>query len=192
MPASGSHVEVEIRLHDHLFGVTPEMEAELLRDALHGVVVEEDLCRDTPQMLGAADLEETAQEQGADAPALEAVADEDRELSLVGDGAAAAEAGYAHDLTLFGLGVGPFGDERHLAVVVDKADARQALVCRALVEVHHVEVAHVDALFGEGLVEPHHKGFVFGPYRAYRHGSAVAQLFVGDVLLGVRADRGSW
>src|SRR5215213_1207886 len=147
MTASGSHVEIEIRLHDHLLSVAPEMEAEFLRDALHRVVIEEDLCCDASQMLGAADLEETAQEQRADAPTLEAVADEDRELSLVGDGAAAAEAGYAHDLMVFGLGVGPFGNERHLAVVVDKADARQALVGRALVEVHHVKVAHVNALF---------------------------------------------
>jgi hypothetical protein len=65
-------------------------------------------------------------------------------------------------------------------------------VGRALVEVHHVEVAHVDALFREGLVESHHQGLVFGPDRAYSHGRAVAQLFVGDVLFRVRTDRGSW
>jgi hypothetical protein len=83
-------VEVEIRLHDHLFEVAAEVEAELLRDALHGAVVEEYLCCDTMQILGAAYLEEAAQEQCADAPALEAVADENRELGLVGGGAAAA------------------------------------------------------------------------------------------------------
>src|SRR3712207_1734582 len=33
---------------------------------------------------------------------------------------------------------------------------------------------------------------VFGSDRAYRHGRAVAQLFVGDVLFRVRTDRGSW
>jgi hypothetical protein len=86
--------EVEIRLHDHLFGVAAEVEAELLRYALHGAVVEEYLCGDTTQILGAGDLEEASQEQGADAPTLEAVADEDRELRLVEDGAAAAQAGY--------------------------------------------------------------------------------------------------
>src|SRR5215208_4685145 len=192
MTASGSHVEIEIRLHDHLLSVAPEMEAEFLRDALHRVVIEEDLCCDASQMLGAADLEETAQEQRADAPTLEAVADEDRELSLVGDGAAAAQAGYAHDLTFPGHWVGLLGDQRHLTVVVYKADARQALVGGALVEVHHVEVAHVDALFREGFVEAHHQGLVFGSDRAYRHGRAVAQLFVGDVLFRVRTNRGSW
>ena len=109
-----------------------------------------------------------------------------------GDGAAAAQAGYAQDLPFPGLWVGLLGDQRHLAVVVYKADARQALVGRTLVEVHHVEVAHVDALFGEGLVEAHHQGLVLGPDRAYRHWRAVAQLFVGDVLLRVRTDRRSW
>src|SRR5829696_8583576 len=192
MTASGSHVEIEIRLHDHLLSVAPEMEAEFVRDALHRVVIEEDLCCDASQMLGAADLEEAAQEQCADAPALEAVADEDRDLSFVEDGAAAAQAGYAHDLTFPRLWIGVFGDQSHLAVVVYKADACQALVGCALGEVHHVEVAHIDALFREGLVESHHQGLVFGPDRAYRHGRAVAQHFVGDVLFRVRTDRGSW
>ena len=96
-----------------------------------------------------------------------------------GDGAAATQAGYAHDLSFPGLWVGLLGDQRHLAVVVYKADARQALVGRTLVEVHHVEVAHVDALFREGLVEAHHQGFVFRPDRAYRHWCAVAQLLRG-------------
>ena len=59
----------------------------------------------------------------------------------------------------------------------------------ALGQVHHVEVAHVDALLGERLVELHHQGLVLGPDRAYRHGRAVAQLFVGDVLRGVGTDR---
>src|SRR5215208_2876695 len=183
---------VEIRLHDHLFGVAAEVEAELLQDALHGAVIEEYLCGDTTQTLGAGDLEEATQEQGAHTPALEMVVDEDRELRLFGDGAAAAQAGYAHDLTFPRLCIGVFGDQRHLAVVVYKADACQAFVGRALVEVHHVEVAHVDALFREGLVEAHHQGLVFGPDRAYRHGRAVVQLFVGDVLFRVRTDGGSW
>src|SRR5215204_3634953 len=175
-------VEVEIRLHNHLFGVAAEVEAEFLRDLLHGAVVEEYLRCNTTQILGAGDLEEAAQEQCADAPALEAVADEDRDLSFVEDGAAAAQAGYAHDLTFPRLWSGVFGDQRHLAVVVYKADARQALVGRALVEVHHVEVAHVDALFREGLVEANHERLVFGPDRPYRRGRSVAQLFVGDLL----------
>src|SRR5215210_2025404 len=153
---SGSRVKVKVRLHHHLLGVAAEMEAELLEDVLHGAVIEEDLCGDTPQILGAADFEELVQEECTDAPALEAVADEHRELCLVGDGAAAAEAGYSHDLTLSRLGIGVFGDERHLAVVVYKADACQALVGCALVEFHNVKVAHIDALFREGLVELYH------------------------------------
>src|SRR3712207_4247421 len=88
-------VEVEVGLHDHLVGIAVEVEAELLADALHGVVLEEDVGGYAPQLLGAADLEELAQEQGTEAPALGEVGDEDGELRLVGGAAAAAEAGGA-------------------------------------------------------------------------------------------------
>src|SRR5215211_6645009 len=151
LPALGRLMEVQVRLDYHLFGVAAEVETELPGDMLHGAVIEEDLCGDALQVLGAADFEETVQEESADAPALEAVADEHRELCLLGGGAAAAQAGYPHDLTLPRFGICVLGDERHLAVVVYKADTCQALVGRALVQFHHVEVAHIDALFRESL-----------------------------------------
>src|SRR4028119_515293 len=84
-------VEVEVGLHDHVLVIATEVEAEALADALHGAVVQEDLGGDAPEPLGAADLEEPAQEQGAQAPALEVVADQDGELGPAGGGGAAAE-----------------------------------------------------------------------------------------------------
>src|SRR5215203_780867 len=182
-------VEIEVRSHDHLLCIAAEVEAELFGDVLHGAVVEEDLCGDASEVFCAAHFEDSAHEQGTDAPALEAVADQDREFGLVGGCAAAAQAGDAQDLAFSRIGVGVLGDQGQLAVIVYIADAGQALVGRALGEVHHVKVAHVDALFGERLVELHHQGLVFGPDRAYRHRGAVAQLFVGDVLCGIGAYR---
>jgi hypothetical protein len=49
------------------------VEAEVSADALHGVVIEKDVGGYAPEALGAAYLEELAQEKGADALALEAV-----------------------------------------------------------------------------------------------------------------------
>src|SRR3712207_9350123 len=101
---------------------------------LHGVVLQEDICGDAPEALEAPDLQELAHEQGAEAPALESVPYEDRELCLFRNAAAAAEAADAQYLLLPGLWVRVFGDEGHLAVVVYKADAGQALVGCAPVE----------------------------------------------------------
>src|SRR5918995_4433929 len=110
-------MEVEIGLHYHLLSIAVEVEAQGFGDALHGVVVEEDLRGDAFEALGAAYLEEPVKEHSTDAPALEAVADQDRELGFIGDGAVAAEAGDAQDLTLSRLPGRMFGDQRHLAVV---------------------------------------------------------------------------
>ena len=62
----------------------PEAETQPLADALHGAVLGEDLGRDTPEALVAGDLEEALQQLGAQALMLERVANEDRELSLIG------------------------------------------------------------------------------------------------------------
>src|SRR5215210_3876912 len=141
--------KVQIRLYDAFFEVAAQTEAELLAEVLHGAVLKEDLGGDPAQPLGLADLEELLEQDSPEALALEAVVHENGELGLVGDGVVPAEAGYAQDLRLPGLGVLALGDEGHLAVVVYKADARQALVGSSTREVHRVEVAHVDAPVGE-------------------------------------------
>ncbi len=57
-PALFSLVEVEIRLYDAFFGVTPQVEAELLEEALRSAVFAEDVGGDATQALGSAGLEE--------------------------------------------------------------------------------------------------------------------------------------
>src|SRR3712207_8656326 len=95
---------------------------------LHGVVLQEDICGDAPEALEASDLQELAHEQGAEAPALEGVPYEDRELCLFRNAAAAAEAGEAQYLLLTGLWGRVFGEEGQRPVGGYKADAGQALV----------------------------------------------------------------
>src|SRR3712207_7287072 len=55
--------------HNHLLCVAVEVEAEVSTDALHWVVLEEDVGGHAPQALGATYRQELAQEQGAQAPA---------------------------------------------------------------------------------------------------------------------------
>src|SRR5215210_336465 len=183
--------KVQIRLYDALFEGAAQAEAELLAEALHGAVFEEDLGGDPAQPLGLADLEELLEQDGPEALALEAVVHENGELGLIGDGVVPAETGYAQDLRLPGLGVLALGDEGHLAVVVYKADAREALVGGPAGEVHRVEVAHVDAALGERLVELDHQRLVLGPDGTHGYGRAVFQLRVADVLIGVGPNGGS-
>ena len=63
------------------------------------------------------------------------------------------------------LRVARLGHQRHVAVVVDEADAREPLVGDALPQLHHVEVAEVHGPLGQGLVELHHQRLVLGPNR---------------------------
>ena len=62
------------------------------------------------------------------------------------------------------------GHQRHLAVVVDEADPGQPLVGDAPAQLQGLEVAQVDGVLGQLLVEPHHQRLVLGPDRADRDG----------------------
>ena len=84
------------------------------------------------------------QERGAQSQPLEAVADQESELGLVRPPDLAQPAD-AQDLVVAGRGFVAFGDQRHLAVVVDEADPGQALVGDARAQLHRVEVAERDA-----------------------------------------------
>ena len=92
-----SRSEVDDRLDDHVGGLVAQAEAELLADVLHLVVLGEDLGRDALERLVAADLDEAAEELGAEPLALEAVDDEEGELGLV-DAVELPQAADAEDL----------------------------------------------------------------------------------------------
>ncbi len=75
---------------------------------------------------------------------------------------------------LAGLGVGPLGDQDHLAVVVDEADPRQPLVRDPRAQLHRVEVAERDGPLGKRAVERDQQGSSSG--RIGRSGAARAVL----------------
>ena len=86
-------------------------------------------------------------------------------------------------------GVALFGHQRHLAVVVDEADARQPLVRDALAETDEVQVAQIHAPLRQGLVELHHQRLVLGADGADGDLGAVLERPRSDVLRRVGADR---
>ena len=81
-----------------------------------------------------------------------------------------------------------FGDQGHLAVVVNEADARQPLVRDTLREAERVEVAKIDALLRQPFVKFHHQRLVFRANRTERHTQAVARFHRKDVIRGIGAD----
>ena len=83
-----------------------------------------------------------------------------------------------------GDGVLALGDQRHLAVVVDEADARQPLVRHALAELERMEVAERDAALGERLVELDQQRLVLGPDRPDQERGPAPGGPGGDVLRG--------
>ncbi len=68
---------------------------------------------------------------------------------------AAVQFAYASDRQnlVFAIAALALGHQRHLAVVVDEADARQPLVRGALRQLQRLEVAQIDAALRQLLVE---------------------------------------
>ena len=75
-------VEVQVRFHDHLLRVSFYLEAELFTQALHGTVVVQDVGGYAAQAFFTPDFQQMGQQGGAEALALEVVADEHGELGL--------------------------------------------------------------------------------------------------------------
>src|SRR5690606_28301777 len=98
------------------------------------------------------------------------------------------EAPDPDDLRLSAGRIAMLGDERHLPVVVDEADAGQALVRRPLVELQIAEVARVDRLVGERLVEADHERLILGPDGTDRQLLAARRRPAADVLRRVGPD----
>ena len=59
---------------------------------------------------------------------------------------------------------------------VDAAGAASALVLRALLQIHQMEVAQVHGALAERLVEAYHCRFVFGTDRSNSERSSITQL----------------
>ena len=78
--------------------------------------------------------------------------------------------------------------QRDLAVVIDEADARQAFVRDALIQLHRMEVAEVHAALGELFVEPDHERLIFRTNRPDRYRHAPFYLPDAGVLRRIGAD----
>src|SRR5690606_31545688 len=143
-PGSLRAGRVAQRLHgaDHPVGRGGDVEAEGAGHPLHRAVLREDLADDAAEPLGPAHLDEPPEQLAAEPLPLHVVADEQGELAVAGAGEADEPADAEERLAP--LRVASHGDEGHLAVVVDEAEAGEALVGHAPAQLHQRGVAEVD------------------------------------------------
>src|SRR5947207_15408078 len=108
-------------------GLTLEREAQVLADAPHRHVARQDLRQDSLYAPVASHFEETAQHGAPESLALYRIADQQRALR-VGRTREARETRHRDDLRRARAARRALRDERHLAVVIDEADAREPVV----------------------------------------------------------------
>src|SRR5262249_11129362 len=87
---------------------------------------------------------------------------------------------------------GVFRDQGYLAVVVDKTTAREPLMGYALAKLHQVEVAVVDALIRQGLVETHHHWLILRADRPDQNTRAACESPGLHILQGIGPDGSPW
>ena len=183
-----------LQTHPHLTicaaGDVEDFEADVAGHREHVVVVGQYGGGDGIQAFVAADLHEHVQELATESVTLAFVGDGQGEFCFVGL-TLFAEPSDAENLAPAGLRVRVLDDERHLAVVIDEADAREAFVGDALLQFQRREVAVVNAPVAQLLVELHHQRLVLGPNRADGHVTSVFQLPRRDVARGIWADGGA-
>lgn len=138
-------------------------------------------------MLVAADPNEAAEQLGPQPLPLIRIGDQDGKFGLLGS-FDLGQPGGAEQVPGFRVGIFPLRDQRHLAIIIDKADPGQTLVGDPLAELQRLKETEIDALVREGLVEPDHQRLVFRPDRTDRHRGAVFQGRSADVLGRVGAD----
>lgn len=117
-----------------------QLETHLARDMLHLAIVRQNRRGDAFEFFIAADLDEYLQKLRAQAVVLPLVAYGQGELGFVRS-MQFAQASYAEDFRLAVFGVAALDYERHLAVVVNEANAAESFMHDALVEFQRSEVA---------------------------------------------------
>src|SRR5208282_598088 len=68
---------------------------------------------------------------------------------------------------------GVIGDQRHLAIIVDKTDSPQPVVCDSLAEFGPLKIAEKDAALRERSVELHHQWLVLRADGPDDHGGTI-------------------
>jgi hypothetical protein len=114
---------------DLVFG-NRQREPEAFEYGAHAVIVYHRRSHHTIEVLVSRHLDESANELASDSVPLILVRNEHSDLSLVLP-RQLRQACHCQNLSLGGTGIPPLGDENHLAIVVDKADASERVVRRA-------------------------------------------------------------
>ncbi len=161
------------------------MKAKSFCEGFHGLILLQDIGDDAVQFLVSRDLDEPAQQFGAQAAMLIGVAHEHGDFSLV-PAVQFAQTPNRNDPILSRVCVSVVGHQGHLPVVVDEAHADETLVRDARSQAEEVEVSQVGALLGERLVELHHQGLVLGADGAKGHGRAIFHRPRRDVFRRIR------
>ena len=123
------------------------MKAKSFCEGLHGHILLQDIGDDAVQFLVSRDLNEPAQQFGAQAAMLIEIAHEHGDFSLF-PAVQFAQTPDRNDPMLSRVCVSVVGHQRHLPVVVDEAHADETLVRDARIQAEEVEVSQVDALLG--------------------------------------------
>src|SRR5450756_1596356 len=165
-----------------------DLEPELLADMAHGIVLGEDLAHDAVEFFRVPDFDELFQQFKAKAQVLPGVVDEDREFRLVGTVLFAQPADTEYFPVFVLIERLGFGHQRDFTVIIVETDARQAFMCDALFQVQRLEVAVVNALLGQRLMEFDHQRLILGPDRADGHRCLVLQFPRSDILHWIRTD----
>ena len=88
----------------------------------------------------------------------------------------------------FFTGIAPLRHQGHFPIVVNEANPRKALVANPLAQFQGVEIAQINRLFRQTLVETHQRRFILRANGANIDRCAVAQGPGGRVLNRIRAD----
>src|ERR1700720_1939030 len=84
------------------------------------------------------------------------------------------------------------GQQPDFAVVIEKTDPDQPLVCGSDAQLHVLEISQVDALIGEALVKFDHQRLIFCANRADVHLLTILHYPRGYILHWVWPDCGPW
>src|SRR5271165_5187973 len=121
-------------------------EASLLEHPAHTVVFMQNCRGKVPDLLVPGEANQEPYQFASHAPALEQVANDDGHLGFT-------RLSGLHQPTNADDVLSVLGDERHLTVVVDEADARQPFMIDPLLELHPMEIAQVDRALRQSSVE---------------------------------------
>jgi hypothetical protein len=125
--ADGSHSESEDGSDFRRVGASFHDEAKTVRESPHSGIIRESVGDDRFEFLLARDFDQAPEQFRTEPEMLSAVCHKNCDLAFLTI-PQASQAANGEDFGLFGGRIHIFGDQRHLAVIVDEALSHQALV----------------------------------------------------------------